>query len=244
MTMARFHRRLQPCALLFGLMVLGTGSSSWADPATDLLEKLEKRRAQVRTLQHATRTTSRAGDVLHETSSRSWEKHTGKSWKIRRSTKVKTSSKGGKSTREVETLTVVDGKHEWRQMPVGDKTMVFKAKASAVKGLEEVRRALHSGKPRVKGHESIRQEPCVVLEIVGGGTSDRFKATYWISESYGVVLKSTVTRADRSRTEMETTEFAANAPIEDKRFIYEPPEGATVVDTGMIGTTPGGKKKP
>lgn len=228
--------------LLAVCVVLSSGKVVSADALSDLLDKLEKRREQVRTLHHVTLTTSREGDVLRKTSGRLWEKRAGESCKTRRAVSIETSQKGSKSVNRVETVTVFDGKHEWRQMPVGDKIMVFKAGVSERKGLGEVYAMMGSGRTRMKGRESIRQEPCVVLEVIGGGENDRFRATYWISESYGVVLKSTVMRADRSSTEMETLDFTANEPVKDGLFDYEPPEGATVVDTGQMGKQPGAKK--
>ncbi len=61
-------------------------------------------------------------------------------------------------------------------------------------------------------------------------SGDRCKATYWISETYGAVLKSVITRAGRTRTELDTVEFKVNIPIEDAKFVYDPPDDATVLD--------------
>ncbi len=242
--MAMSKQKIRSCLLFLPAVcvVLSLGTVVSADLPSDLIDKLEKRREQVRTLHHVTRKTSREGDVLRKTSGRLWEKRVGKSCKTRLAVSIETSRKGSKSVNRVETVTVFDGKNEWRQMPVGDKIMVFKAGVSERKGLGDVYDMMDSGRPRMKGRESIRQEPCVVLEVIGGGENDRFRATYWISESYGVVLKSTMTRADRSSTEMETVEFTANEPVKDGVFAYEPPEGATVVDTGQMGKTPGATK--
>jgi len=228
--------------LLIGVSTFCISAYSWGGPADESLDKLEKKRTQLRTLYHVTKATSRQGDIVRETTTQTWEKRTGKTLKIRRRTKIKTLGKNGKPLSEVETLTVVDGEYEWRQMPVGDRTMVFKSKVSNLGALNDIRTTLRSGKVRLKGHENIHREPCVVLEVSGGNQSDRFKITYWISESYGVLLKSVSTRADRSRTEMDTAELEVNAAIQDAKFVYTPPEGATVLDTGAIGGKGGGPK--
>lgn len=228
--------------LLVGLLPFCISTSARGEPADKFLDKLEKRRTQLQTLHHVTRATSQEGDIVRETTTQTWEKRTANTLRINRRTKIKTSKKGGKPVSEVETLTVVDGKHEWRQMPVGDRTMVFKSTVSDLGALNDIRTTLRSGKGRITGRENIHREPCVVLEVSGGNKSDRFKATYWISESYGVLLKSVSTRADRSRTEMDTAELEVNAGIQDAKFAYTPPEGATVLDTGAIGGKGGGPK--
>jgi len=228
--------------LLVGVLPFCISAYSWGGPTDESLDKLEKRRTQLRTLYHVTKATSREGDIVRNTTTQTWEKRAGKTLKIRRSTKIKTLGKSGKPLSEVETLTVVDGKYEWRQMPVGDQTMVFKSKVSRQGALNDIRATLRSGKGRIKGHENIHREPCLVLEVSGGNQGDRFKVTYWISESYGVLLKSVNTRADRTRTGMDTTEFTVSAAVEDAKFVYTPPEGATVLDTEAIGKKGGGSK--
>ncbi|UCC31437.1 MAG: hypothetical protein JSU86_04005 [Phycisphaerales bacterium] len=228
--------------LLVGLLPFCISASARGEPADEFLDKLERRRTQLQTLHQVTKATSREGDIVRETTTQTWEKRTGKTLRIHRSTKIKTLKKGGKPVSEVETLTVVDGEHEWRQMPVGDRTMVFKSKVSDLGALNDIRATLRSGKGRITGRENIHREPCVVLEVSGGDKSDRFKATYWISESYGVLLKSVSTRADRSRTEMDTAELEVSAAIQDTKFVYTPPEGATVLDTGSIGEKGDGSK--
>jgi outer membrane lipoprotein-sorting protein len=228
--------------ILSGWLVCCAAPAASADPVSELLAKLEQRRERARSLQHTTRTVSRDGDVVREATSRLWELRTGGAHKVRLATTVETSRKGGRSLSRVDTVTVFDGTHEWRQMPVDDQVMVIKAKASSRKGLDDVRAMMKAGNPRMKGRENIHQEPCVVLEVLGGGRNDRFRATYWISESYGVVLKSSISRADRSATEMETVSLKVDEPIEDGIFVYKPPEGATVLDTGALGKQPAGAK--
>jgi hypothetical protein len=215
---------------------------SWGDPASELLDRLQKRRDKVRTLYHVTRTRARDGAATRETTTQIWEKQFDKMRKSRWVAEAKMHKKDPGQGRKEKTLTVSDGKHEWRELLVGGKIMVFKARVSETEPLDEVRRALHSGNSRMKGSESIHGEACVVLNVTGGGRRDRLDATYWISEAYGVVLKSVITKADRTRTEMDTVEFKVNAPIEDEKFSYEPPDDATVLDTDTFGRTGGGGK--
>ena len=231
------------CAALTALIVLTVPGTLVGQTPHELVAGLEKRRAKVRTLDHVTRTISREGTAIRETTTRSLEKVADKGVKSRQESTVKTTDKSGKQTSTVKAVTVSDGTYEWREMPVGDRMMVFKSKVSRRNPLGDVKRTLGLGRARIKGHESIHRESCVVLEVLAG-SAERFRATYWISESYGVVLKSVILKADSSRTEMDTVEFKVNSPIEDGKFVYRPPDGATVVDTDNLGGTGGSSAKP
>jgi outer membrane lipoprotein-sorting protein len=219
----------------------------------ELLDQLEKRREQVGTLYHVTKNTSREGDLVRESVIRTWEKRSGKTYKARvlsttktgkKSEKSEKSEKSAKDSGEVETLTVSDGEYEWRQTQINDKIMVFKSKASRENPLKVLREAARGGQVRLTGREHIEHQPCVVLEVKGERARDQSKATYWVSESHGAVLRSKTVRMDGGEVEVTTSEFKVAEPIEDDKFVYAPPEGAVVIDTDAIGGQPDKQTKP
>lgn len=209
-----------------------------AETVEELLEKLQAKRVQVQTLHQEKRTTLREGETTRESTVHRFEKRSGGIVRSRVVTKTSTSKKGVKGAVETETLAVSDGKNEWRQVPVAGKTMVFRTKAGTGTDLDEVRAAIAEGKARIKGREHILRESCVIIEILSGGRGTGFKATYWVSERYGILLKSVSRRADRTGMEMVTTTLKVDEPIDDGQFTYTPPANATVVNADAI------KKKP
>ncbi len=231
-----------------GFVCRGGLMSAWilgllAAPATaetveELLDKLQAKRAQVQTLHQEKRTTLREGETTRESTVLLWEKRSGGTVRTRVVTKTSIRKKGVKGAVETETLAVSDGKNEWRQVPVAGKTMVFRTKAGARTDLDQVRAAIAEAKARIKGREYILRESCVIIEILSGGRGTGFKATYWVSEKYGIVLKSVSRRADRTGMEMVTTTLKVDEPIDDGQFTYTPPANATVLNTDEI------KKKP
>lgn len=230
-----------PLALSFFLLLSAPG---WAEPVKELLDRLEKQRAHAATIYHVTESKIHDGVSIRMSTTKMWEKRTDTLVKLRLATVTTTLDTKGKQIGKVEMLTVSDGKREWRQMPVGDKVMVFASALSNKRPLHNLRDALSRGKVRLKGREHIARQPCVVLEATDARKSGRYKATYWVSESYGVVLKSLVIQGDRSRTEVTTSEFTINEPIDDAKFSYSPPPDATVLDTNAIGKPSGEAAKP
>lgn len=209
-----------------------------AETVEELLEKLQAKRVQVLTFHQEKRTTLREGETTRESTVSRWEKRSGGTVRTRVVTKTITRKKGAKDAVETETLAVYDGKNEWRQIPVAGKTMVFRTKAGARTDLDEVRAAIAEGKARIKGREHILRESCVVIEILSSGRGTGFKATYWVSEKYGIVLTSVSRRADRTGMEMVTTKLEVNEPIDDAKFTYTPPANATVLNADAVEKKP------
>ena len=223
-----------------GVVVLLGVSICLADDVTDLLKKLETRRGQARTLHHVTKTIARTGGVTRETTTETWEKRDGKTvkWRIARTTKT-TGGEGktDKKEPEVQSLTVSDGKTEWRELPMRPGVMAVKGKPVPAPEYEGIRTTLRRGKARIRPQETVRGRMCIVIEAVGREDDKPFKATYWIGERSGLVLKSVVKRADLASTEMVTTQLVLDEPVDDSMFAYSPPSGATVIDTEAIGAS-------
>ena len=172
------------------------------------------------------------------------EIRSGKTWKTRVMSTGKIAGKGDKEANSTDTLTVCDGEHEWRQTAVKEKVMVFRSKATVPDPLSVLREAARAGQLRVTGHEHIVRQPCVVFEARGERTRGQPKATYWVSEAHGVILRSKIIRGSGSEVEVITSEFQVNEPIEDDKLAYTPPDGATVIEVDAIGGQPDKPPKP
>jgi outer membrane lipoprotein-sorting protein len=229
-------------ALAALLVIHLAASPSLAEDPAELLRKLQERRDEVRALRHVTTTVHRDGDVVKEVKTKTWEQRTDKTVKRRVLTTTTTRQEGkdaGKAA-EVHSLTVSDGKAEWRELPMGDGKLVVKSKPVKTDPFKEIRDAVRADNARIRGRERINDERCVVIETIGKVRKERFKATYWICERAGLILKTDIKRPNRSSSEMTTEELEIDGRIKEKRFAYTPPAGATVVDTDAIGKRAGG----
>lgn len=229
-------RRWHPVRTGYGVLVLVCFlvDPLRAETPEELLTQLSKRREALSSLHHTTRTITKEGDTVREAMAIRWERQSPQGRQVRLVTKTRTQKKDGKWDDEIETVMVNDGAFEWREMKVNDSTMVFKAKNENTNPLSEVQEAVKSGKARIKGRESVAQEPCVVLEV-SGRKGSAFSALYWISLAHGVVLKSEMQRADRIRTDVQTIEWTPNESVSDEHFTYKPGKDVTVLDTAGLG---------
>ncbi len=228
------------------LVLLTFAGPARGAPLAELLDRLQKQRARVQTVQMTTKSTSRQTDVTRISTIRTWEKRDGEVRKSRvlSETAIGTKPRKGVKSKVSIALTVLDGKWEWRQTRVRESIMVFKSRPATRNEFDRLRDKVRRGDARIKGKETIIGQPCVILEIVSGKGGRRARSTYWISESHGLILKSIVTNADRTSMEMTTTALQVNEPIADAKFAYTPPAGATVIDMEGFGQGRGGGAKP
>ncbi|MDO8632600.1 MAG: hypothetical protein Q7R41_19125 [Phycisphaerales bacterium] len=207
---------------------------------SDKLAELEKQRNKINTLHTVAKTTTRMGARNRETTIETWEKRADGKNKMRRVTHTKAVTAQGAEPVEMETVMVRDGTTSWREMPVmGSKMIVFKGKTTERGEFEGIRSMADKGEARLRGEETVLDQPCTQLEIKGKEGGDHFLASYWISERYGVVLKSVVESADQSVTETRVTEFKVDEPVADSLFEYKPPADAQVIDNDAIGKKKG-----
>jgi len=210
--------------------------SCFAGDVSDKLAELEKQREKIGTLHTVAKTTARVGSGSRESTIESWEKKVDGKWKLRREIRTKAVASQGAEPSEALTMMVDDGTTTWREMPVtGSKRLVFKAKTSHRSEFADVRAALEKGEARLRSDETVLEQPCVVLEIKGKEGADRLLASYWISQRYGIILKSILEGTDQSVTETRVTELKVDEPVEDKLFSYQPPNDAQVIDSDSIG---------
>lgn len=224
---------------------------SWLAPAVAdgaepeaLLKTLQERRNQVKSLHTVTETIVHQKELTRKTRFEYWERKGDKTWKTRRVGRTESNAKGSKGPQVADSLTVSDGQSEWSELPGAGTKIVIKSAAIREDDYDRVFASMKRGKARTKPGEKVQGLETIVIEIVSGGHASPFKATYWVSERHGVILRSRVRNADGSSLEMETTLCEVNATIPDEKFIYTAPEGVKVIDTTGIGRGDNAKKKP
>ena len=215
--------------------ILVSSSRATAESPEEALTRLEKARAEVKTLRFEATTTVVDGDITRESTAKTLERiHEGKRHsRVESRTKVRAKG-GGDSSAQSRSVSVIDGDWEWREVPVGGTTMVVKARPTAKNEFSRAREWMQKGQAKIKGHEKIEDESCLVLEIgpkdKEKGRTDAIQATYWISERYGLIMKSRVVLGEGNRIEMKVTEFAAGESLPADAFTYTPPPGAKVIE--------------
>lgn len=199
---------------------------------SDVLERLEERRARVRTLYHKTKTTltDKGNRDTRSLILETWESNDKDARRFH--TTSTTSEAGGEKAKQVVTHTVCDGETTWREVVQGGAVMVIKSEDDASSsGLREL---LKTGRSKITGREKIEGETCTVVEITTSHRGADLTHTYWISEAHGLILKSRTTLRDGSVSQMTTVSLKVNEPLSGVIFNYTPPEGATVIDTGAF----------
>jgi len=206
-----------------------------AESVTELLEKLEVKRKQVRSLylessmtvtQYSTQ--KQPTTLSHET--KQWERCADEKCKSRSESKSTTVHVAGanKQIIETETLTVSDGATEWSQHKHGDKTTVMKRKPAPDTTFEEIRTALEEGGIARLPDETLLGHSCVVLDVDHYLTSTKIK--YWITEEHGIPLRAVSDHGLLRNMEMIVKAVKVNEPIDDALFSYKPPEGASIME--------------
>ncbi len=229
--------------MCFTVLIALAACPCLADEPAELLKKLAERRVQVKSLHQITIEKTKATEGSATVMVELWEKRDGKTLKqhvVRESAKGKAGDKTlGKAARSV---TLTDGKTAWREVPIGESKLVVKSKPSPTDEFSEIKQRLSDGRARSKSGGKVKDLECVLFEIVGSGKADSFKASYWVSEKYGIILKRTYNAADGTHSELITTELKINEPVDDAKFAYTPPAGASVIDTEAMTKPTGGKK--
>ncbi|MFQ5413481.1 MAG: outer membrane lipoprotein carrier protein LolA [Phycisphaerae bacterium] len=203
----------------------------------ELVEKLSKRYQALRSIYTVTTTvTTPAGAGRPTTVTRKlWLKRDGDVVKTRIVSRSAGKGGGGRTSGGSGRVAISDGHTSWREIRVQGRTMVFKSPAVVKDPLDDLGKRLAHGRGKVLKRETIAGEACVLLEITFGQKRRTRKETYWLSERYGVVMKSLRVLPDGSTSETTTSQLTVNQPIADAQFTYAIPDGATVVDTATIG---------
>ncbi len=230
-----FSRTLLFCSMI-AMVFMAETNRCIAEDVSRKLAELEKQREQIASLQMTSKTTSRMGSGNREMNIETWEKLVDGKHKLRRVVTSKATASKDEEPVESVMLMVSDGNTSWREMPqTGTKRMVFTGKTNYRGDYFDIKKMMERGEARFRGQETVLDQPCVLLEIKGKEGGDQFLATYWISERYGLILKSVSEGADQSVTETRVTEFKTEVSIEDALFVYHPPADAEIIDSGKPG---------
>lgn len=228
-------------------VVLGVALSPAVVRASDVekvLKSLEERRGRAKSLHTVTETLVHQSEVTRKTRFEYWELKTGETRKTRRVGRTETVKKGTEKPEIAESVSVSDGRFQWSELPgTGIKT-VIKSTATEVDEFKGLRDAMRQGKARTRPGEKLLGMKTVVIEVAGRGSGGVFKATYWIGEQNGVILKSRVTYSDGSRIETDTSLCEIDKKIPESTFTYAVPDGAQLIDTTTIGRKTGTEERP
>ena len=227
-------------ALAFGMLPLAVRASD----ADKLLKSLEERRGRVKSLHTVAETAIRQQEALSKTRFEYWELTGANVRKTRRVERTETSKKGKDKPKISNSVSVSDGQFLWSELGDTGGTMVIKSVATASDDFGGLRDMMRRGKARTRPGEKLLGMKTVVIEVVGSGAGASFKATYWIGEQNGLILKSRVTNSDGSRIETDTSVCEIDKKIPESTFAYTTPDGAKVIDTTTIGRKAGTRKSP
>ena len=227
-------------ALAFAILPLAVRASD----ADKLLKSLEERRGRVKSLHTVAETAIRQQEARSKTRFEYWELTAANVRKTRRVERTETSKKGKDKPKISRSVSVSDGQFLWSEMGDTGGTMVIKSVATASDDFGGLRDMMRRGKARTRPGEKLLGMKTVVIEVVGSGAGASFKATYWIGEQNGIILKSRVTNSDGSRIETDTSVCEIDKKIPESTFAYTTPDGAKVIDTTTIGPKTGTGKSP
>ena len=222
-------------AVAFAILPLAVRASD----VDKLLKSLEQRRGRVKSLHTVTETAIRQQEVTRKTRFEYWERNTADTRKTKRVGRTETPKKGEDKPQIIESVSVSDGQFLWSELAgTGGKTII-KSVATASDDFGGLRDVMRRGKARTRPGEELLGMKTVVIEVVGSGVGGAYKATYWIGEKNGIILKSRVTNSDGSRIETDTSLCEIDRKIPESTFAYTTPDGAEVIDTTTIGQKTG-----
>lgn len=234
--MNQSHRKLSLYAFCPAAAVIVAAMPCLADEPADLVKRLAEQRAKIGTLHQVTTETTQTKGTTTKVTVDLWEKRDGDVVKqhVTRETVKSGAGSAAQSSDPVRAVSVSDGKASWRQMKVGDGCLVVKSKATPTDEFRALRDKIKDGRARSKDGGKVAGHECVLIEVAGGKDSSRFKDSYWISEKFGLILKRSYASAGGEKKELTTTELTIGEPIDDGKFTYTPPAGATVLDTDAM----------
>lgn len=227
-------------ALILGVWPL----AARATDADKLLKSLEERRAKVKSLHTVTEMVIRQPKAVRKTRFEYWESTTGETRKTKRVGRAEILEKGKDKPHIAESATISDGEFQWSELPgTGTKTII-KSLATESHDFGGIHDAMRGGKARTRPGEKLLGMKTVVIEVVSRAVGASSKATYWIAEQNGIILKSRVTSSDGRNVEMDTSVCEIDIKIPESTFVFTAPDGAQVIDTTTIGRNAGTGNSP
>lgn len=238
----RLSTRRMPVLLSVAVLIFPV-ASSMADDPIEILKKLAARRAEVKSLDHVTKTVVQRDGHVRKTKSHRIEDRSSGQLRFRLREETVTTDLDKKEA-TISSLTVCDGTTQWLQKHVADRAFVIKGQCIVPKPLGDVLALAKGAKTRLRAGDTIHGQRCQVVDIVGKRDDKSFKATFWITDESGLVVRSAEVDSGGLRIEMDTISLKINEPIAPSRFEYEAPAGAMVVDTRTMNSSRKKNAKP
>lgn len=210
--------------------VLSSAPPVRADDVKDALDQAAKRRAELKAVQYVMVTTTRAGKETERTRQVIYEKRAGETWKSRTESFQQADGQGeSKADAKPDLLTVFDGEHLWTEFRVEGAATIIKSKLRPDSPIDGIRNLAADGRARTK-EVDLKDEKCWLVEIIEIKNRPIQKASYWVSRTHGMVLRSELTNSDGSSATAEVTRQKIDADLDDGLFAFKPAEGSTVMD--------------
>lgn len=213
----------------FALLALQTPITR-GDEVADKMADLKKLREKIPALHMVATSVSRSATGTRELKIETWEKEADGKRKVRRVITPKADPGIPKDQSAAPSLMVKDGDTAWREMDTGGKKLVFKAKADNRNEYTDVESLLRDGIAKFSSADKLLDHPCVLLEIREKANPDEIKASFWISERTGLVLKSVVNSPGATVTETKVTTLKLDGEVPNSLFTYRPPQDAQVIE--------------
>ncbi len=228
--------RVAPAVLLVGL-----ASTVSAESVDELLARLEKQEASLKTWEFNGTTTMKGGFMSMESTMKQLGSRTADGTvKLRMEVKGKTSIMGAGEPQELSQLMVSDGKIMWSEQQGMGQTQIAKMTADPkmASQLGQFREMLKEEgvKATVKGSEEVNGETCTVLEIARTDGDQTTTVTNWFSEKSGIMLKMTMASPMMGEVTTLITSYKLNESVDEGQFSYTPPAGAQVNDLTAMGS--------
>lgn len=233
------QKRTISMGLIGFLTLFGAAQVLAADDSAERLAALKKKREALATLHLIGTSLARSAAGTRELRIETWEKNHGESHKLRREVTGKANPGTADESTTATTLVIKDGTNAWREVGTAEKKVVFRSTPKKRTEYHELESIAEKGIVKIREGESFINQPCVVVDVRHKANPDDVIASYWISEKYGVVLKSTVKSDDATVTEWAASDIQVDEEISDAKFSYKPSYDAQVIEEKMGGQTRG-----
>ncbi len=222
--------RVAPAFVLVGL-----ASTVSAESVDELITRLEKQEAALKTWEFNGTTTMKGSFMSMDSTMKQVASRTADgAVKMRMEVKGKTTIMGASEPQEVAQLMVSDGKVMWSEQKGMGQTQVAKMAADPKMASQfgQFREMLKEEgvTATVKGSEEVNGEACTILEIARKDGEQTTTVTNWFADKSGVMLKMTMTSPMMGEVTTLITSYKLNESVDEGQFSYTPPAGVQVND--------------
>lgn len=222
--------RVAPAVLLVGF-----ASTVSAESVDELITRLEKQEASLKTWELNGTTTMKGSFMSMDSTMKQVASRTADgAVKMRMEVKGKSTIMGASEPQEMAQTMVSDGKIMWSEQKAMGQTQVAKMAADPKMASQfgQFREMIKEEgvTATVKGTEEVNGEPCTVLEIARKDGDQTTTVTNWISDKSGLMLKMTMTSPMMGEVVTTITSYKINESVDESLFSYTPPAGVQVND--------------